>query len=320
MSNHTKVWLIVAGALILAGGLLFTFALSRCNWDFSKLSTTQLVSTTHEISGSFRNIIIDTDRADILFMPSTDDTCRVECFEEETARHTVEIREDALTIENHSRVNYIGYIGISPPRPKITVHLPKREYNELAAHVTTGDVVLPREFVFTSIDISGTTGDITVRASAEETMKVDITTGDILVEELSAGSMELAVTTGDIAFTDILCTGDIATRTTTGRVRMTGVRCNHLQSRGGSGAILLEDVITSGLLSLKQTTGDIKLDSCDATELLITCTTGDITGTLLSDKIFMTHTNTGSVEVPKTITGGKCEISTTTGDIKITIP
>ena len=42
-------------------------------------------------------------------------------------------------------------------------------------------------------------------------------------------------------------------------------------------------------------------------------------GTLLSDKVFITDTTTGDVDVPKTTTGGKCEITTTTGDIEIDI-
>ena len=47
--------------------------------------------------------------------------------------------------------------------------------------------------------------------------------------------------------------------------------------------------------------------------------TGDVTGTLLSDKIFFAETTTGDVSVPKLTSGGKCEISTTAGDIEISI-
>ena len=37
------------------------------------------------------------------------------------------------------------------------------------------------------------------------------------------------------------------------------------------------------------------------------------------DKVFITDTSTGNISVPKTITGGKCEITTSTGDIRISI-
>jgi len=40
---------------------------------------------------------------------------------------------------------------------------------------------------------------------------------------------------------------------------------------------------------------------------------------LLTDKVFITKTDTGSINVPDSITGGRCEIKTDTGDIKITV-
>ena len=47
--------------------------------------------------------------------------------------------------------------------------------------------------------------------------------------------------------------------------------------------------------------------------------TGNVTGSLLTEKIFLTETGTGRVEVPQTATGGKCQIRTGTGDIRIKI-
>ena len=35
--------------------------------------------------------------------------------------------------------------------------------------------------------------------------------------------------------------------------------------------------------------------------------------------LFITNTDTGNVDVPKTVSGGKCEVVTDTGNIKITI-
>ena len=47
--------------------------------------------------------------------------------------------------------------------------------------------------------------------------------------------------------------------------------------------------------------------------------TGKVVGSLLSEKVFIAETSTGKVSVPKTTTGGKCEITTSTGDIKIEV-
>ena len=59
--------------------------------------------------------------------------------------------------------------------------------------------------------------------------------------------------------------------------------------------------------------------NCDAAELFVESDTGDVKGSLLTDKVFITESDTGRVNVPKTVTGGKCEIITNTGDIEIVI-
>ena len=81
----------------------------------------------------------------------------------------------------------------------------------------------------------------------------------------------------------------------------------------------MKKVIVTEKLALKRSTGDVKLESCDAGEIVIKTDTGDVKGSLQSKKIFFAHSDTGRVSVPKTTTGGKCDITTDTGDIKITI-
>jgi len=78
-------------------------------------------------------------------------------------------------------------------------------------------------------------------------------------------------------------------------------------------------VIVGGTLTVERNTGDVLLTRSNAASLRIATTTGDVKGSLLSDKIFITSTDTGRVEVPKTTDGGRCEIVTDTGDIRITI-
>jgi DUF4097 and DUF4098 domain-containing protein YvlB len=61
------------------------------------------------------------------------------------------------------------------------------------------------------------------------------------------------------------------------------------------------------------------LDACDAAEIYIKTDTGNVEGRFLSDKVFIAKTDTGLINVPKTITGGRCEITTNTGDICVTL-
>ena len=97
------------------------------------------------------------------------------------------------------------------------------------------------------------------------------------------------------------------------------MECKNLITRGNTGDVSLENVIATEMFSIERSTGDVRFTDCDAAEICVKTDTGDVTGSFLSDKIFITNTDTGSVNVPKTVIGGKCEITTDTGDIKITI-
>ena len=37
------------------------------------------------------------------------------------------------------------------------------------------------------------------------------------------------------------------------------------------------------------------------------------------EKVFLVQTDTGNVDVPRSVTGGACEITTDTGDVRITV-
>lgn len=79
------------------------------------------------------------------------------------------------------------------------------------------------------------------------------------------------------------------------------------------------NVIATEKFSIKRSTGDVTFDGCDATEIFVETDTGNVKGSLLTDKVFIAQTDTGRVDVPKTVNSGKCEICTDTGDIKIDI-
>jgi len=97
------------------------------------------------------------------------------------------------------------------------------------------------------------------------------------------------------------------------------VTCQNLTSSGSTGGISLKNVIVSQTLSVRRSTGDVTFDGCDGAEIDVETDTGDVTGCLLTDKVFLTQTDTGRVSVPETVTGGPCRITTDTGDIRITI-
>ena len=139
------------------------------------------------------------------------------------------------------------------------------------------------------------------------------------MENVSAHALDLSVSTGGITVTNVACIGDITISVSTGKTVMNAVTCKNLTSDGDTGDISLTSVVATEKFSIKRSTGDVKFDGCDALEISVTTDTGDVTGSLLSDKIFIVDTGTGETEVPDSVMSGKCEITTDTGDIKISI-
>ena len=300
MSKSAKKWLITAASLVTIGVILFAAVMTAYHWDFSRLSTERFETNTHEISEEFSGIKMNTDTADILFAAASDNTCRVVCYEEGNMKHSVSVQDGTLTVSVVDDREWYEHIGINLHSPKVTVYLPETEYASLVIKGSTGDVEIADEIKFDSAQIS-------------------LSTGDIRVNNISAGTLDFSASTGDIVISNVTCTGDIKASVTTGDVKMMNVTCRNLISSGSTGDISLDNVIAAEKFSIERSTGDVKFNSSDAAEIYVKTSTGDVTGALLTEKIFITETSTGSVNVPKTITGGNCEIVTSTGDIKIEI-
>ncbi|MBO5998091.1 MAG: DUF4097 family beta strand repeat protein, partial [Lachnospiraceae bacterium] len=163
------------------------------------------------------------------------------------------------------------------------------------------------------------TGDVHCLAPANGDITLKTSTGHIFVSDLTAAAMRLTTDTGRIEVSDADIKGRIDLKVSTGRVTLENVTCSDLTSDGDTGRLIMTNVVVPGEFNLERSTGDIELNGCDAGTIYIKTDTGDVSGTLLSDKIFVTDSDTGKIKVPGTTTGGKCEITTDTGDITIEI-
>lgn len=319
MGKSAKIWLIIAASLILVGAIIFTGVMLVLKWDFKKLSSDKFETKSYEISETFKNISVLTDTADIDFVITEKEETLVICKDRKNLKHTVEVLDQTLEIKLDDNRKWYDHIGINFGNTKITVYLPEGEYGDLKVKNSTGDIKIPKELAFKTIDIEGSTGHVTSYALAKNDIKIKLSTGDIKIENITAKSLDLAVSTGKINVNDVKCEGDIKIKVTTGKARLKNAECKNLISEGNTGDFTLENVKCSEKLSAKRSTGDVTLTLCDANEIFIKTDTGDVTGTLTSDKVFITSTDTGKVDVPKSTTGGRCEITTDTGDIEIKI-
>ncbi|MBO4419027.1 MAG: DUF4097 family beta strand repeat protein [Oscillospiraceae bacterium] len=320
MKQSKIVWLIVAGALVLLGAILFVCIMAANDWDFSRLSTSKYENRTVEIAEDFQNISIRSETEDIDFVLTDDGSCKVVLYEREKVTHSVDVANGTLSIKQMDTRKWYDNIAVfSTDSPKITVYLPRNEYAALSIEESTGDISLPGEIGFESIQITASTGDITCFSSASKSIRVQTSTGHIRLEKLSAGEIDLTASTGRIELRSVECAGALRVGVSTGRVELSELRCESLASTGSTGDITLKQVTAAGKMEIERSTGDVRFEQSDAGELFIETDTGDVTGSLRSAKIFFTQSDTGHIEVPETTTGGKCKITTDTGDIEISV-
>ena len=317
MSKATKIWLAVAALLAIVGLVVFGAVMGGLRWNFRELSTNRYETESYTVTEAFDNISIRVNTAQVRFALSGDGSTRVECYQDAKTKHLVSVKEDTLMIRVEDKKAWYDYIGIHFGSPRVTVYLPQAEYAALVLEGSTGDVELPGNLRFASADISLSTGEVDWYASVSGLLKIKTSTGDIGVENTKVGAMELKVSTGEIEVSNVTCQGDVNIKVSTGETELEGLSCSNLTSTGSTGHISLERVLVEEKLSIERSTGDVEFVRSDAGEILVKTNTGDVRGSLLSEKVFITHTDTGRANVPGTTTGGRCEITTNTGNIRL---
>ena len=299
MCNSKKFWLLSSAALVIAGSTIFTATACAIGWDFSKFSTTTLETNTYTLHEDFNNITIDVDTAELTLRPSENEDCKVVCHEDVKQKHSVIVENGTLTIQENDERAWYDYISTGINDISVTVYLPKTQYTALSIETHTGDIEIPNGFTFDSVDIAGSTCDVDFSASVANTLTISVSTGDTTLTDVTCKNFTHDSNTGDLEMKNVLVSEKMHIEKTTGDVEFE--RCN------------------AGELYLKTDTGDVKFERCDAGEIYIKTDTGDVKGSLLSGKKFQADSDTGDVKTPTSTEGGKCEIHSSTGDIRITV-
>ena len=323
MRKGIVILLIIAAALTVIGGAIFTVGVLTMGDEGFVNPNEKYQEKTYESTDKIDSITIKTGTADVEILPYDNEGYKVECIEEKNLSHKVSVKEGSLCIEIVDTRAWYDHISLFSMPTKITVYVPAGEYSSLSVKSSTGRTEVDKAFTFDSATVNCSTGNVAFSASTKESLAITASTGRITVGNASSGTfthgnITLSTSTGNITVHDLVCK-DAKITVSTGKTIIYGMKCESLFSTGDTGELSMSDVIAKGSIAIERSTGDVKLDRCDAAELDIVTDTGDVTGSLLSEKVFIYKTDTGDVDLPETTTGGTCRITTDTGDIKIGI-
>lgn len=319
--KHTKKAILVAVALVAAGLVIAFGGMAAMNFNFNKMNTLRFTTNTYSVDESFTNISIETAECDIRFLPSEDDSCKVVCEESKEIFHSVSVKNNTLTIDRtDARQWYKRIVGIYWGDMTITVFLPQTAYKSLSVLNVSGNTTIPEDFSFTVAKIRSTSGDIDFLAPVEKDLSLKTVSGNLHAEGTNPKNLDAQSTSGDIDYADSIVSDDMTIDTVSGKIRCSNVSASgDINMETTSGKVTLSGVTAAKTIQIETVSGNIELKSCDADSLWLKSTSGKVSGTLLTEKKFLTDTTSGKVNVPGSASGGKCEIKTTSGNIQFEI-
>lgn len=319
MRNAKKISIIVA-VISVAAGLMISFcALAAVGFDLSKLVTVKYETNTYLVSEDFKNITMEVAASDIYLLRSEDERCRVICTDDEKVSYNVTVEKNTLKIVRVDHRRWYEHIGFGWEEMQIEVYLPQSTYESLYLKSVSGDIEVSESLSFFDAEVKSTSGDIRYLASTENDLTIRTVSGDLYAGNVTARSIDVQSTSGDVKVASVVAEDRVYTKTTSGDIELSNIKCGDMTVDTTSGSIELSDVITSYNIRVESTSGDIDLNRCDAESLWLKSISGDVFASLLTEKMVRTDTVSGDVEVPMLTSGGKCEVKTTSGDIKIFI-
>ena len=310
--------LVVAGVFLCVVGMVLSSGDTLWNGGWIALGTRNTTVNEFEFTEEVSDIDIVVNTTDAEILPASDGVTKVVCREDAREPHSVWVENGTLKIRMEEQPWYRTISFFSIGERKVTVYLAEKELERLSIETDTGDVRVAKELSLASASITTDTGEIVFASPVVGALNINVSTGDVLVSSPTLGSAEITATTGDVSL-DGVTADEIKIETSTGEIEAKSVSCRTFSAKSSTGEQEYERVLAEKTLTLQATTGDISLLDCDAAEVRVTTDTGDVSGRLLTEKVFYTNTDTGRVSVPKATSGGLCEITTDTGDIAFTV-
>lgn len=344
MNQALKIALICAAVFVGIGLILLIAAVSTAAFHGEGLfQSVDLNDRTEIVSENFTNLEIHVAASDIRLVSAVDGKVSVTLHEMKDNPHQIEVRGDTLVInqtDTRAWWQKIGFFRFGVlSELSVTVALPEAEYQSLQVSTASGDLAVPDAFTFAEAELDTASGDLLYSAETQKKLKITTASGDVKLAcdvqdaTVQATSGDLEITgvsgqklfaksvSGEVELKSCRITDSLEVKTTSGEIELQEIA-------GGSdcivsttsGEITLEEATDFQTLSLKSVSGDQVLMRCDARELELHSTSGNISATLLSSKTFITSSVSGSISTPTPDpAGGSCRASTVSGNIRIQI-
>lgn len=316
MKKAKEISLIIAALAFVAGLIICVAVFVSVKFDLNALAIWKTETKEYAISETFSGVVVDSASHDINVMRSEDSTCKVVCDETENLTYKVGVEDGLLKIALDDNREWYQYMDLVFTPRKVTVYLPDEKYDTLDISVSSGNVTIGANLIFTDPTVSTTSGNVDINTGCSGA-KIRTTSGNIEYNG-NADETELETDSGNITVAADT-NGDFSMTTGSGNIKVDRSGFNSLDIVYGSGNVNISAVTISYGFTASGKSGDLKFTDFDASYMDVSTTSGNVTGSLRTGKQFDVVSERGDVEIPESEDGGKCRIRTSTGDIKVSI-
>lgn len=322
MKPAKKKAISIAALCTAAGAFLSFSALAALDFNYFELGTMDTAENTYVLAETFTNITVNGAECDVRLLPSEDGTCTVVCSETNRIAHTVTVENNTLTIErtdDRKWYEHIGFMWSYRGPIEVLVCLPERTYENLAIQTASGTVEVPDDFSFARAEVDGVSGDIRFEAAVRGDLFIRNVSGGIKINGTNPENLTVRSTSGSVTVDSVEVAAGFSSENVSGSQKVSHVTCQSAAASSISGGVAFSDLIASESIRMESVSGRLDLTRCDADTLWLKTVSGSVTGTLCTGKRFVTSTASGRVSVPDTVTGGRCEAETVSGDIQLDV-
>ena len=172
--------------------------------NFTEKSTFGDTLRTYTAESSICDVAADCGPADFILLPSENNTCRVECAENETVHYVVTTENSVLHIrraDSRTVFSFFKFYRALRSEP-VRVYLPQGAYKSLEVKVTSGDIAVPAGYTFDTASLHSASGDIACCAECGA-LSAQAASGDITLKDTSCGTLSLGTASGAVTLLNI---------------------------------------------------------------------------------------------------------------------
>jgi DUF4097 and DUF4098 domain-containing protein YvlB len=290
---RTIIGIIVAVALLAVAGFFgYSQLVEKGIIHTDKKDT---VSNRYEIPDAFRDICMISNVSKVTVCPANDTKVTLEVIGIEGIEYEYRFEPDGmsnmdtLVIEEKDRRTGIGKLLPVTESLEIRLFLPKT-------------------------DAEGTERSF-------GGLKITTKTGDCDVSDVPVGWVEVFTFSGKVEISSITSIGPVGANTESGNVTFADISAQDCGASTSTGNIEFRNIVAKdgGLMMITES-GSVTFEDCDSIlESYLRTKTGNVRGTLLTGKAFVTETVLGKIEIPESEGTVPFIIETTTGNIVIEV-